>query len=86
MTEDEGICNLCGEDLEKLTKGGIFIGYDFKSHKCKIKHPEHDSLVNDFDQKKSKHLEKLATKMLKRQDKLDALKNKKINKGFLDLF
>ena len=36
--------------------------------------------------KKNKHLEKLATKMLDKQDKIRILREKKIDKGFLDLF
>ena len=47
---------------------------------------KHDSIVNDYDKQKSKHLEKLATKMLKQKEKEDQLKNKPINKDFLDLF
>lgn len=47
---------------------------------------KHDDLVNDYDKQKSKHLEKLATKMLKQKEKEDQLRNKPINKDFLDLF
>jgi len=36
--------------------------------------------------KKNKHLEKLATKTLDEQDKFSKLREKKIDKGFLDLF
>jgi hypothetical protein len=52
----------------------------------KGKHKKHDALVNDFDNQKQKHLEKLATKMLDEQEKMDRLKNKNINTDFLDLF
>jgi hypothetical protein len=52
----------------------------------KGKHKKHDALVNDFDNQKQKHLEKLATKMLEDQEKMDRLKNKNINTDFLDLF
>jgi len=52
----------------------------------KGKHKKHDAIVNDFDNQKKKHLEKLATKMLKDQDKLDQLKSKNINTDFLNLF
>lgn len=52
----------------------------------KKKHRKHDKLVNDYDTQKEKHLEKLATKMLDKQDKLSILREKKIDKGFLDLF
>ena len=51
-----------------------------------IKRSKHDKLVKDYDKQKEKHLEKLATKMLDKQDQPDKLKNKKINKDFLDLF
>jgi|TARA_R110000782_G_scaffold83564_2_gene163627 hypothetical protein len=51
-----------------------------------IKRSKHDKLVKDYDKQKEKHLEKLATKMLDKQDQTDKLKNKKINKDFLDLF
>jgi len=52
----------------------------------KKKHHKHDKLVNDYDTQKEKHLEKLATKMLDKQEKLSILREKKIDKGFLDLF
>jgi hypothetical protein len=52
----------------------------------KKKHRKHDKLVNDYDTQKEKHLEKLATKMLDKQEKLSILREKKIDKGFLDLF
>ena len=51
-----------------------------------IKRSKHDKLVNDYDTQKEKHLEKLATKMLDKQEKLSILREKKIDKGFLDLF
>ena len=52
----------------------------------KKKHRKHDKLVNDYDTQKENHLEKLATKMLDKQEKLSILREKKIDKGFLDLF
>ena len=51
-----------------------------------MKHKKHDKIVNYYQKTKSKHLEKLATEMLKNQDKLDKLKNKKSNGKFLNLF
>ena len=42
--------------------------------------------ISDFDNQKQKHLEKLATKMLDEQEKLNKLKDKKLNTDFLDLF
>ena len=52
----------------------------------KKKHRKHDKLVNDYENQKQKHLEKLASKMLDGQDKVRILREKKIDKGFLDLF
>ena len=52
----------------------------------KNKNKKHDAIVNDFDVQKQKHLEKLATKMLDDQDKLNKLKEKNINTDFLKLF
>jgi hypothetical protein len=52
----------------------------------KGKNKKHDKIVNDFDSQKQKHLEKLATKMLDDQDKLNKLKEKNINTDFLKLF
>ena len=42
------------------------------------KHKKHDQIVNDYDKIKSKHLEKLANKMLKDDDKNQKLKSKNI--------
>jgi hypothetical protein len=52
----------------------------------KGKNKKHDKIVNDFDNQKQKHLEKLATKMLDDQDKLNKLKGKEIKTDFLKLF
>lgn len=52
----------------------------------KGKNKKHDTIVNDFEQQKRKHLEKLATKSLDNQDKLSRLKEKEINTNFLNLF
>lgn len=51
-----------------------------------IKSKKHDKLVNDYNKQKSKHLDKLATKMLKDDEKNQKLKEKNINTDFLDLF
>tara|TARA_R110000796_G_scaffold18053_2_gene55024 strand:+ start:162 stop:338 length:177 start_codon:yes stop_codon:yes gene_type:complete len=50
------------------------------------KNKNHDKLVNDYDKQKSKHLDKLASKMLKDDEKNQKLKEKIINTNFLDLF
>ena len=52
----------------------------------KSKHKKHDAIVNDFDSQKQKHLEKLATKMLEGQDKINKLKDKEIKTDFFKLF
>ena len=51
-----------------------------------IKRSKHDKLVKDYDKQKEKHLEKLATRMLKDEEKNQKLKDKNIDPGFLDLF
>ncbi|MDB4276981.1 hypothetical protein N9864_00500 [bacterium] len=50
------------------------------------KNKKHDKIVNDYDKIKSKHLDKLASKMLKDDEKNQKLKEKIINTNFLDLF
>jgi|TARA_R110000764_G_scaffold122166_1_gene209778 hypothetical protein len=59
-----------------------------KQRKSKLerKKRKHDNLINDYDNQKSKHLEKLATKMLEDQEKLRIFKDKKSDGKFLDLF
>ncbi len=59
-----------------------------KQRKSKLerKKRKHNNLVNDYDNQKSKHLEKLATKMLEDQEKLRIFKDKKSDGKFLDLF
>ena len=51
-----------------------------------IKKSKHDQIVNDYDKIKSKHLEKLANKMLKDDEKSNKLKSKNIKGNFLDKF
>jgi hypothetical protein len=50
------------------------------------KHKKHDLLINDYDNQKRKHLEKLTTKILNNDEKLNKLKNKKIKGDFLKYF
>ena len=59
-----------------------------KQRKSKLdrKKRKHNKLVNDYEVQKSKHLEKLATKMLEDQEKLRILRDKKSDGKFLDLF
>jgi hypothetical protein len=49
-----------------------------------IKSKKHNKLVNDYENQKSKHLERLATKMLKNDEKSEKLKKYKIKPNFLD--
>lgn len=51
-----------------------------------MKHKKHDKIVRDYKKQKSEHLDKLATKMLKNDEKMQKLRDKKINKNLLDLF
>jgi hypothetical protein len=51
-----------------------------------IKRSKHDKLVKDYDKQKEKHLERLANKMLKDDEKNNRLKNKTIKGDFLDKF
>jgi hypothetical protein len=50
------------------------------------KKKRHDSITKDYEKTKSKHLEKLANKMLEDQEKISKLRDKKIDNKFLDLF
>ena len=50
------------------------------------KNKKHDKLVKDYNKQKSEHLDKLATKMLKNDERAQKLKEKKINNNFLNLF
>lgn len=51
-----------------------------------IKRSKHDKLVKDYENQKSKHLEKLAKKMLDNDEKFRKLQDKEINNDFLNLF
>lgn len=51
-----------------------------------MKKNKHDKIVKNFKQTKEKHLEKLATKMLKKDEVNNKLKEKTINTNFLNLF
>ena len=54
--------------------------------KSNKKHKKHDQIINDYDKIKSRHLEKLANKMLKDDEKNTKLKEKNIKGNFLDKF
>ena len=47
---------------------------------------KHNRLVKDYDNQKSKHLEKLTTKMLDNDEKFSKLKSKPIKGNFLKNF
>ena len=51
-----------------------------------LKHKKHNKIVNDYDKQKEKHLEKLATKILKNDEKTEKLKSKNIKGDFLNNF
>ena len=51
-----------------------------------VKNKKHDKIVKDYDKQKSEHLDKLATKMLKNDERNQKLKEKNINDTFLNLF
>jgi hypothetical protein len=51
-----------------------------------MRHKKHDKIVNDYQKTKSRHLDKLATKMLEDEEKFRKLGEKKSKGKFLDLF
>lgn len=51
-----------------------------------LKNLKHNKIVKDYKKTKEKHLEKLATKMLKKDEKNTKLKEKNIDTNFLNLF
>ena len=51
-----------------------------------MKNKKHSKIVNDYDKQKSKHLDRLATKMLDTDEKNHKLKSKQMKGDFLDLF
>jgi len=48
--------------------------------------PKHKNIISDYQKSKSKHLDKIATRILKDDDKKDKLKKYKLKGNFLDLF
>lgn len=51
-----------------------------------MKNKKHKQILDDYDVQKSKHLEKLATKTLRNDEKYQKLKDKKLKGKFLDNF
>jgi hypothetical protein len=50
------------------------------------KSKKHNDIIRDYDDQKTKHLEKLATKMLANEEKFSKLKGKETSLKFLKLF
>jgi len=50
------------------------------------KSKKHDKIIHEYEKKKSNHLENLATKILKHDEKMQKLRDKKINLNLLNLF
>jgi|TARA_B110000037_G_C17097856_1_gene496735 hypothetical protein len=51
-----------------------------------MKHKNHNKIVKDYDKQKSKHLSRLANKIVRDDDKKQQLKSKHIKGDFLDNF
>ena len=51
-----------------------------------MKNKKHNKIVNDYDKQKSKHLDRLASKMLDNDEKFRKLQDKKIKGNFLKNF
>lgn len=51
-----------------------------------MKSKKHKKIEKDFEKQKSKHLEKLADKMLENDEKFRKLREKEIDPKFLNLF
>ena len=47
---------------------------------------KHKDIIKDYSKVKSKHLDKLANRILKDDQKKEELKKYKLNKKFLDIF
>tara|TARA_R110000868_G_scaffold230537_3_gene483720 strand:+ start:2654 stop:2854 length:201 start_codon:yes stop_codon:yes gene_type:complete len=62
----------------------LFLDYNIYNKMAKNKN--HDKVVREYEKKKSDHLEKIATKMLKHDKQIQKLRDKKINLNLLNLF
>ena len=51
-----------------------------------MKNKKHNKIVKDYNKQKSKHLDRLATKILKNDEKATKLKSKTLKGDFLDNF
>jgi hypothetical protein len=65
---------------------GVSLLVDFNIYSWMKKSKKHKEVTTDYDAIKAKHLEKLATDMLKKDEKMNQLKGKVIDPGFLNLF
>jgi len=66
--------------------GGFNTPKTVSMRKGKSYHKKHQAIVKDFDNQKSKHLDKLASQMLKNDEKANKLKSKPIKGDFLKNF
>jgi hypothetical protein len=57
-----------------------------KARRASSLNKKHHKIIKDYDKQKSKHLDKLATKMLKNDEVADKLKSKPIKGNFLKNF
>ena len=74
-------------DVDKAYIAGLFDGEGSIHMRRGIeKKKKHNKLVKDYDKQKGIHLEKLASKMLKNDEKMNKLKGKNINPDYLNLF
>jgi hypothetical protein len=65
---------------------GASLSVDFNIYCWMKRSKKHKEVITDYDAIKAKHLEKLATDMLKKDEKMNQLKGKEIDPGFLNLF
>lgn len=65
----------------------LFQGYNiYKQKTVIVKTKRHEKIMKDFEKKKNRHIENLATAMLKNDEKMSKLKEKQIDPKFLNLF
>lgn len=51
-----------------------------------MKNSKHDKILQNKEREKKKHLDKMASKLLKQDEQMEKLKNYKLKKNPLDLF
>lgn len=62
----------------------LFLGSNIYNKMAKNKN--HDKVIREYKKKKSDHLEKIATKMLKHDERMQKLRDKNIDPNLLNLF